>query len=236
MLNLFLAHRSLSPWWRRRYVPLKRLILQEPHGVIFQKTLFFFWDCILVRHPPCRENGSVIYLYNCYWALAAPSLSSPRSAELQIISSCLIWDWVRFLSLITNRGATVEYSNPLQHGPKSRIPSRGHNNVRQWSQLLQQIQRGTAEMSSLRITFLGHLKRNTRGHSKQASKLTAACLIVLSQSHSYLPMDCHSDSLSWHQATIWDMRPVFLPLPRKLSANIFGSLLSDSLSDERTGL
>jgi hypothetical protein len=38
---LFLVHRFLSPWWRRRQVPLKRRFLQKPHGVTTQKTPFF---------------------------------------------------------------------------------------------------------------------------------------------------------------------------------------------------
>jgi hypothetical protein len=37
----FLVHGLLSPWWWRRYVPPKRLFLQEPHGVTSQKTPFF---------------------------------------------------------------------------------------------------------------------------------------------------------------------------------------------------
>jgi hypothetical protein len=37
----FLAHRFLSPWWWRRYVPRKRLFLHEPQGVTCQKTAFF---------------------------------------------------------------------------------------------------------------------------------------------------------------------------------------------------
>jgi hypothetical protein len=36
--------------------------------------------------PPWREDGSVIYSYNLL------SLSSPSSAELMIISYCLMWD------------------------------------------------------------------------------------------------------------------------------------------------
>jgi hypothetical protein len=40
-LVLFLVHRFLSLWWRRRYVLPKRRFLQEPHGVISQKTPFF---------------------------------------------------------------------------------------------------------------------------------------------------------------------------------------------------
>jgi hypothetical protein len=38
---LFLVHRFLSPWWRRRQVPPKRRFLREPHGVTTQKTPFF---------------------------------------------------------------------------------------------------------------------------------------------------------------------------------------------------
>jgi hypothetical protein len=38
---LFLVHRFLSPWWRRRQVPPKRRFLQEPHDVTTQKTQFF---------------------------------------------------------------------------------------------------------------------------------------------------------------------------------------------------
>jgi hypothetical protein len=38
---LFVVHRFLSPWWRRRQVPPKRRFLQEPHGVTTQKTPFF---------------------------------------------------------------------------------------------------------------------------------------------------------------------------------------------------
>jgi hypothetical protein len=38
---LFLVHRFLSPWWRRRQVPPKRRFLQEPRGVTTQKTPFF---------------------------------------------------------------------------------------------------------------------------------------------------------------------------------------------------
>jgi hypothetical protein len=39
-LTLFLVHRFLSPWWRRR-VPPKCRFLQEPQGVASQKKQFF---------------------------------------------------------------------------------------------------------------------------------------------------------------------------------------------------
>jgi hypothetical protein len=41
LLTFLLARRFLSPWWWRRYVPLKHRFLQEPHGVPFQKTTLF---------------------------------------------------------------------------------------------------------------------------------------------------------------------------------------------------
>jgi hypothetical protein len=46
---LFLVHRFLSPWWRRRQVPPKRRFLQGPHGVTTQKTPFFFLLCFQNR-------------------------------------------------------------------------------------------------------------------------------------------------------------------------------------------
>jgi hypothetical protein len=63
---LFLVHRFLSPWWRRRQVPPKRRFLQEPHGVTTQKTPFFeiLYDCILRyseiwRHAILRKIADV---------------------------------------------------------------------------------------------------------------------------------------------------------------------------------
>jgi hypothetical protein len=51
---MFLFHGFLSPWWWMRYVPPKRRLLQEPHGVTSQKTLFF--KCWLIWHPPLTQN------------------------------------------------------------------------------------------------------------------------------------------------------------------------------------
>jgi hypothetical protein len=48
---LFLVHRFLSPWWRRRQVPPKRRFLQEPHGVTTQKTPFF--KCWFISSQLC---------------------------------------------------------------------------------------------------------------------------------------------------------------------------------------
>jgi hypothetical protein len=45
-----------------------------------------------VERPLWREDGSAIYLYNCFWALPEQSLSRPSHAELMAIFYCLIWD------------------------------------------------------------------------------------------------------------------------------------------------
>jgi hypothetical protein len=43
-------------------------------------------------HPLSREDGSVIYSYNCFWSLPEQSLSCPSPAELVALFYCLIWD------------------------------------------------------------------------------------------------------------------------------------------------
>jgi hypothetical protein len=45
-----------------------------------------------VGHPLWREDGSVIYLYNCFWALPEQSLLCWNPAELMTTFHCLIWD------------------------------------------------------------------------------------------------------------------------------------------------
>jgi hypothetical protein len=46
---------------------------------------------VCVGRPLWLEDGSVIYSYNCFWALPVQSLSDSRSAEVTI-SYCPIWD------------------------------------------------------------------------------------------------------------------------------------------------
>jgi hypothetical protein len=45
-----------------------------------------------VRCPLWQEDGSVIFLYNCFWALPEQSLTGPSPIELTAIFNCLIWD------------------------------------------------------------------------------------------------------------------------------------------------
>jgi hypothetical protein len=49
-----------------------------------------------VGHPLWWENGSVIYLYNCFWALPEQSLLGRSPTELTTIFYCLIWDSPNF--------------------------------------------------------------------------------------------------------------------------------------------
>jgi hypothetical protein len=66
-------HRFLSPWWRRRYVPLKFRFLKEPHGVTSQKTPFFIVTAVetsilhwgaLVIHQATAVNKIMSQLLN----------------------------------------------------------------------------------------------------------------------------------------------------------------------------
>jgi hypothetical protein len=80
---LFLAHRFLSPWWRRRQVPPKSRFLQEPHGVTSQKTPFVIVciltiDCICVPYDSYNKqrwqtglcSGDVMcFLWGTNWIL-----------------------------------------------------------------------------------------------------------------------------------------------------------------------
>jgi hypothetical protein len=50
------------------------------------------WVILDVRRPLWREDESVIYSYNCFWALPEQSLLGRSPAELSAIFSCLIWD------------------------------------------------------------------------------------------------------------------------------------------------
>jgi hypothetical protein len=61
-------------------------------------------------------------------------------------------------------------------------------------------------------------------------------LLKLFYSQIYLTTDGQSASLSRYQAIIWDLRPIFLSLSRKLSSDICSLLVEGALSDERTGL
>jgi hypothetical protein len=68
--------------------------VELPSGVhdqifVFSLTIKGFLD---VRHPLWGEDGSVIYLHNCFWTSPEQSLLGRSPTELTTICSCLIWD------------------------------------------------------------------------------------------------------------------------------------------------
>jgi hypothetical protein len=70
---------SLSSCWVR---------LEPMARFLFCLTIASF----LTGHPLWREDGSVIYSYNCFWAVPEQSLWRPSPAELTTIFYCLTWD------------------------------------------------------------------------------------------------------------------------------------------------
>jgi hypothetical protein len=62
-------------------------------------------------HPLWREDGSVIYLYNCFWALEQQSRLGASPAELTAIFYFLIWD-----------SPNLEGQVPAFISPRNRVP------------------------------------------------------------------------------------------------------------------
>jgi hypothetical protein len=69
-------------------------------------------DCgfLHMRGPLWREDGSVIYLYNCFRALPEQSLLGRSPAELTTIFYCLIWD-----------SPNLEDQVPVFRDPRNRV-------------------------------------------------------------------------------------------------------------------
>jgi hypothetical protein len=162
---------------------------------------FFFLLEISFRHPRlCYFVGSVIYLYNCFWALPEQSLLGRSPAELTAIFYCLIWDsanlegqvpvfistrnkvaqlYLRalgslFVASCDSQGLRSRYSNPPPHECASRL--------------------------QLQLIY----DRQSVGQSVLVSGAHPG------QSQSHITTDNQSASPSWCQAPIWDPPPVFL--------------------------
>jgi hypothetical protein len=69
-------------------------------------------DCGLpdVRHPLWREDESIIYSYNCFWALPEQSFLCRSPAELTTIFYCLISD-----------SPNLEVQIPVFISPRNRV-------------------------------------------------------------------------------------------------------------------
>jgi hypothetical protein len=79
-LVLFLVHRFLPPWWRRRQFPPKRRFLQEQHGVTSQKTPFLI-------HIICSSIQHVLYLLRFLCLLQ--SFSGNGSQRRRFLNNCV---------------------------------------------------------------------------------------------------------------------------------------------------
>jgi hypothetical protein len=84
-------------------------IIWDPRQISLSQT-FSSEMCgsLSMWRPLWREDGVLIYSYNCYWSLPALSHSGPSTAEHETLSCCLIWEWIPTLSPLTTRKATVE--------------------------------------------------------------------------------------------------------------------------------
>jgi hypothetical protein len=84
LLTLFLAHRSLSPWWWRRYDPPKRRLLQEPRGVTSQKTPFLLVMQFVASIPTQTISFLPPYFTKSFFALKVKrDFSSETSVYFQ---------------------------------------------------------------------------------------------------------------------------------------------------------
>jgi hypothetical protein len=94
---LFLVHRFLSPWRRRRYVPPKRRFLRESHGVTSQKTPFFIVTAVKTSNlTSFIKIGSDVEVTGCFNPAAlrwcnTGSLMADTWYDLWV---CLIWRYI----------------------------------------------------------------------------------------------------------------------------------------------
>jgi hypothetical protein len=143
------------------------------------------------RLPPWRDDGSVIYSYNCFWYTPEQSLSGPSPTELTTIFYCLISN-------------SKLYSWPVCLGV--RHPSQTHDQFFYFLQLF---------LDSYRFIDVGRPLWREVG-----SVVFSFCLASQAQpcsglrptkkSQSYLATDCQSSSLSWRRAHNWGPWPDYI--------------------------
>jgi hypothetical protein len=155
---LFLVHRFLSPWWRRRQVPPKRLFLQEPHGVTSQKTTFFSstsssgkcigcLDAILSCHSTIKSYYTS-KLYVQFGVMVSSSGAVPMILILKWFNATktkcwsVCWlvrnsDFRRDLGIATVTDIIVKFTNSNEKGLQNHINIEASrlvnvNNITRW--------------------------------------------------------------------------------------------------------
>jgi hypothetical protein len=78
--------------------------------ICFYLDSFGFFN---LGRPLWREDVSLIYSYNCFWALAEQTLSGSNPAELKTIFYCLVWASKSPYLYPRNRGYTELYPREL---------------------------------------------------------------------------------------------------------------------------
>jgi hypothetical protein len=115
---LFLVHRFLSPWWRRRQVPPKRRFLQEPHGVTTQKTP-------LLKGTEFPSRDAQPKLHVCYVCTSAPDVDMLQLASQAFALLLTVIQRSReHLMILLQESATVNI--PISICNRTRPPSLTH--------------------------------------------------------------------------------------------------------------
>jgi hypothetical protein len=123
-LVLFLVHRFLSPWWRRRYFSRKCRFLQEPHGVTSQKTSFFNLTafCNLsfykMEKPRCLTiRWTCVARYtNSFAVLLFCGLWTEQGVRVALSPTGPGWNWIESSWVYCdNNSGTEETERKSQH-------------------------------------------------------------------------------------------------------------------------
>jgi hypothetical protein len=182
------------------------------------RFLFSAWQLLLyVGRPLWREDGSVIDLYNCLWALPEQLLSGPSPVEHTTVFYSLIWDspGPRIYIPQEQVGPVIPPGTGfpfLQAGPLARLMRRANNgsgvssyfatggcftglsaNNSNWS----------PSNGMLCEYFHESMSKGFHIYSSSDVRITAGLVLLMAVRHSvkYIVIELHHDIRSPHQAS-----------------------------------
>jgi hypothetical protein len=79
-------------------------LLPATNYFLFHGNYLQIFEFLIMRRPLSWEEGSVIYSYNCHWALPTLPFSSSSPAEFETILYSLIWNEVLFCCSYYSQG------------------------------------------------------------------------------------------------------------------------------------